>query len=133
MISSIGENEDNNNLIFNQIEQNIRQNANQAIGLQVFRAQNDKITDASLLNQLDTSFMYSQLIKEMLIDAEVEYAEDNINDFVDICLAENQDNQMQSENLRSFRNTYKQHSSVWCRDGQLRPFLAPAPLQLRSE
>ncbi|CAF2104894.1 unnamed protein product [Rotaria magnacalcarata] len=104
---------DNNNLIFNQIEQNIRQNANQAIGLQVFRAQNDKITDASLLNQLDTSFMYSQLIKEMLIDAEVEYAEDNINDFVDICLAENQDNQMQSENLRSFRNTYKQHSSVW--------------------
>ncbi|CAF3492849.1 unnamed protein product [Rotaria socialis] len=105
--------QDNNNLIFNQIEQNIRQNANQAIGLQVFRAQNDKITDASLLNQLDTSFMYSQLIKEMLIDAEVEYAEDNINDFVDICLAENQDNQMQSENLRSFRNTYKQHSSVW--------------------
>ncbi|CAF3356854.1 unnamed protein product [Rotaria socialis] len=105
--------DNNNNLTSNQIEQNIRQNANQEIVFQIFRSQNDQITDASLLNQLDTSFMYSQLIKEMVVDAEVEYTEDNINDFIDICLGENQDNQMQSENLRSFRNTYKQHSPVW--------------------
>ncbi|CAF2051606.1 unnamed protein product [Rotaria magnacalcarata] len=105
--------DNNNNLASTQIEQNIRKNVNQAIGFEIFRPQNDKNTDASLLNRLDASFMYSQLIKEMLVDAEVEYTEYYMDSFVDICLVENQGNQMQLENLRSFQNTYKQHSSVW--------------------
>lgn len=57
--------------------------------------------------------MYSQLIKEMLTDIELEYDEDYMGTFVDVCHAENEDNDIQLANITCFKATYKNHSPVW--------------------
>jgi hypothetical protein len=49
----------------------------------------------------------------MLIDAEIEYDEDYINSFLEVCCYENQDNQSQLKNLDDFEKMYKNYSPVW--------------------
>jgi hypothetical protein len=96
-----------------QIERNIRQNGNQLISFQTFSPLTSGTAHVSSLNRLDSSFMYSQLIKEMLVDAKLEYDEDYMDIFVDACRTENQDNDAQLANITRFRDTYKEHSAVW--------------------
>ncbi|CAF3017490.1 unnamed protein product [Rotaria sp. Silwood2] len=95
------------------ISGSIRQKTHETIGFQTFRPQKDEVVDASLLNRLDASFMYSQLMKEIIIDTEVDYDEEYMDIFANACRAENQDNQTQLESINCFRNTYKEHPPVW--------------------
>ncbi|CAF1324503.1 unnamed protein product [Adineta ricciae] len=95
------------------IKQNLRQKANQMISFQTFRLSNDRMEDISKLNRLDASFMYSQLIKEMLIDTELDYDDDYIEMFIEACRTENSGNTTQLGNITQFKNTYKQHSALW--------------------
>ena len=84
---------------------------NEFITFQTFTRSTDSTRIVS--NDLNSSFMYSQLIKEMLIDAELEYDEDFMNTFIEVCRAENQDNTSQLLNITSFERTYKNHSAMW--------------------
>ena len=49
----------------------------------------------------------------MLIDSEIEYDEDYINSFLEVCRYENQDNQCQLINIDYFEKMYKNHSPIW--------------------
>jgi tetratricopeptide (TPR) repeat protein len=86
------------------INRDIHQDSNDLISFQTYK---------STSNDLNSSFLYSQLIKEMLIDAEIEYDEDYINSFLEVCRYENQDNQSQLKNLDYFEKMYKNYSPVW--------------------
>ena len=97
--------------IFIQINNDLRQHFNQLISFQTCaRPENvSKFTS----NDLDSSFLCSQLIKEMLIDVNLEYDQDFMDTFIDVCRAENQDNHSQLTNITCFQTTYKNHSPIW--------------------
>jgi tetratricopeptide (TPR) repeat protein len=89
------------------INRDIYQHSNELISFQTFTQPNE--SNKLISNDLNSSFMYSQLIKEMLIDIEFEYDDDYINSFIDIYRNENKDN----KSIDYFQKMYKKHSSVW--------------------
>jgi len=94
-----------------QIKREIRRHSNELMAFQTYTRPAN--FDKSLSNDLNSSFLYSQLIKEMLVDVEMEYDQDYMNNFIDVCHAENQDNNSQLVNITSFQRSYKNHSAVW--------------------
>lgn len=63
------------------------------------------------LNELDPSFMYSQLLKEILID--VEHDEHALKHFVDFCHIEYAENVDALSIIQKFEQKYKRSSAIW--------------------
>ena len=64
------------------------------------------------LNELDQSFMYAQLIKEILLD--IRYDDDNAKaDFVEFCRVQYADNRHELQIIDEFERDYDQPSPVW--------------------
>ena len=97
--------------IGSQMEKDIRQNDSDSITFQTFTRSTD--VNRVVSNELNSSFMYSQLIKEMLVDPELEYDQDYIDTFIDVCRAENEGNVSQLMNITSFQTNYRNHSAAW--------------------
>ena len=68
-------------------------------------------TTSSNRNELDQSFMYSQLIKEIIL--KIEFNDNSIGEFADFCLSLNENNHQQCENVKKFQLQYKTHSALW--------------------
>jgi tetratricopeptide (TPR) repeat protein len=78
--------------------------------------QNDLIRIHSIandqLNQLEPDFMYSQLLKETLIN--IEYDENAKKEFIDYCISQsNILNSNQMNIIDEFNNDYEKHSPIW--------------------
>ena len=63
------------------------------------------------LNQLDPSFMYSQLLKEILLTIE---HEDHVKqEFIEFCRIQYNNNQVQLQVIDQFDQNYHAHSPIW--------------------
>lgn len=64
------------------------------------------------LNELDQSFMYAQLIKEILLD--IHYDDDNAKtEFVEFCRVQYADNRHELQIIDEFERDYDQPSPIW--------------------
>ncbi|CAF2779180.1 unnamed protein product [Rotaria sp. Silwood2] len=63
------------------------------------------------LNQLDQLFIYTHLLKDILI--ELEYKPNTKIDFVNFCCSKYQNNKYQLDIIKEFKNDYNQSSSIW--------------------
>lgn len=97
--------------VCSQMEKDIRQKDNDLVTFQTFTRPTD--VNKVVSNELNSSFMYSQLVKEMLIDPELEYDQDYIDTFIDVCRAETKENTSQLLNITSFQTNYRNHSAAW--------------------
>lgn len=61
--------------------------------------------------QIDQSFMYSQLFKEIIL--EVEYDSEAVRYFVDYCRIQYNDNLSELEKIGRFEHEYSQHTPIW--------------------
>jgi tetratricopeptide (TPR) repeat protein len=63
------------------------------------------------LDQLDPQFMYSQLLKEILL--ELEYNDTSIKEFVNYCQEQFDGNNMQLKIIKTFETAYSYRTPVW--------------------
>ncbi|CAF5019238.1 unnamed protein product, partial [Rotaria sp. Silwood1] len=63
------------------------------------------------LQQVDSSFIYSQLIKDILL--EVTYDERAIGELAEFCRNNFHDNSYESKIIDEFQNDYHKHSPIW--------------------
>ncbi|CAF4163606.1 unnamed protein product, partial [Adineta steineri] len=67
-----------------------------------------EMASADNLNQLEPTFMYTQLFKEILLD--MEYGEQAVKDFITYC---RQNNSGSPININLFENEYRAQSAIW--------------------
>ncbi|CAF3702174.1 unnamed protein product [Rotaria sp. Silwood1] len=99
--------------IFNKIEsicdllrRNIRQYEMNLISLSVVPT-----SSFTNLDELDQSFMYSQILKEIILD--IKHNKVAKKEFVDFCCTHYADNDTQSNKIRDFERLYEHHSPIW--------------------
>ncbi|CAF4820183.1 unnamed protein product, partial [Rotaria sp. Silwood2] len=63
------------------------------------------------LDELDQSFMYSQILKEIILDIKPDKTAKK--EFVDFCCTHYADNNTQSSKIRDFEQLYEHHSPIW--------------------
>ena len=63
------------------------------------------------MNQLEPSFMYTQIFKTILLD--MKYDEKSIKDLASYCREAYQDNQRQVMIINEFESTYRSELSIW--------------------
>ncbi|CAF4691391.1 unnamed protein product, partial [Rotaria sp. Silwood2] len=92
--------------ICDQLKQNTRQCELNLIPISIVSA--SSVVD---LNELDQSFMYSQLLKETLL--EMKYDDKAKKEFVDFCRVLYSDNNVQLGIIDEFERDYHLHSPIW--------------------
>ncbi|CAM4840682.1 unnamed protein product, partial [Rotaria magnacalcarata] len=91
-----------------QLTQDIRHYENNLIPIHIFE---NRLTE-NQLNQLEPNFMYSQLLKEILIN--INYDEKVKKEFIQYCiLHSNILNIKQMNIIDEFENDYEKHSPIW--------------------
>jgi tetratricopeptide (TPR) repeat protein len=80
-------------------------------------------TSAKSLNQLDCTFMYTQIIKEILLN--IKFDNKHIKEFIQYCRQAFVDNKEQMINVKEFKRKYQQKSPIWwyTRESFLYPML----------
>lgn len=63
------------------------------------------------LDQLDSSFMYTKIFKEILLS--IEFEEKHIKNFIDYCREQFADNAREIENIKKFEQDYRNQSPIW--------------------
>ena len=99
--------------IFNQTEsicdilrQNIHQYDIDSISISVIPT-----SSFTNLDELDQSFMYSQILKEIILD--IKHDDKSKEGFVNFCCQFYTDNSIQLNKIRDFERLYKQNSPIW--------------------
>ena len=62
-------------------------------------------------NELDQSFMYSQILKEIIID--IKHDEKSKKEFINYCLGQYSNNEVQLNLINTFDRDYELHSPIW--------------------
>jgi tetratricopeptide (TPR) repeat protein len=75
-----------------------------------FIAPDDATTNQNL-DQLDQSFMYTQLLKEILLT--IDFEQKHIDDFISYCREQFAKNTMELKNIDKFEREYYQHDPIW--------------------
>ncbi|CAF0740910.1 unnamed protein product [Adineta steineri] len=68
-------------------------------------------TSSSNLDELDQSFMYTQLLKETILD--IEHDDNAKKTFTDFCRTRLVENDLRLESLQQFEKSYDNHSPIW--------------------
>jgi tetratricopeptide (TPR) repeat protein len=63
------------------------------------------------LDQLDQSFMYTQILKEILLT--IDFEEEHISEFLTYCREQFADNSIELNNVEKLRNEYHNHQAIW--------------------
>ena len=71
----------------------------------------DEIDASQNLNQLEPSFMYSQIFKELLLD--IQHDQESIQDLVRFCREIYRDNSKELEIIDEFASTYNSSKAIW--------------------
>jgi hypothetical protein len=73
-----------------------------------------KVTDGvpnQNLNELDKSFMYTQILKEILLT--IDFQQQHIDTFIEYCREQFADNSVQVDNSEKLRKEYHDHQPIW--------------------
>ncbi|CAF2935718.1 unnamed protein product [Rotaria sp. Silwood2] len=93
-------------LICQELIQDIRQSNNHLSPISIVSA-----SSAASLSELDPSFMYSQLLKENLID--INYDDNSKKDLAKFCRLQYSGNQSELNVIDEFERDYYSHSPIW--------------------
>ncbi|CAF4107723.1 unnamed protein product, partial [Adineta steineri] len=63
------------------------------------------------LDQLDPSFMYTQIIKEILLT--IDFDQDHLQDYINYCCDASPDNKKQTENIKRFGDQYHNKTPIY--------------------
>ncbi|CAF4700827.1 unnamed protein product, partial [Rotaria sp. Silwood2] len=63
------------------------------------------------LNQLEPSFMYTQIFKEILLD--MEHGQQAVQDLVTFCQEQYHNNKKELKLINEFRRTYEPSTAIW--------------------
>jgi hypothetical protein len=63
------------------------------------------------LDQLEPSFMYTQIIKEVLLT--IDFKEEHIQEFIDYCRDVFADNEDELKNIKKFERKYRDQTPIW--------------------
>ena len=91
------------------LQQDIQQSNQDAIPISFLSLSNQ--SSNIHLDQLDSSFMYSQLLKEILL--ELEYNEESIKEFVNYCREQFADNHAWLHIINTFEMDYRDRQPIW--------------------
>ncbi|CAF5020517.1 unnamed protein product, partial [Rotaria sp. Silwood1] len=69
------------------------------------------------VNQLEPTFMYSQIFKEILL--EIEHSEQAIKDLVTFCQEIYHDNDNEMKIIDEFQRTYQASKAIWCKNREI--------------
>jgi hypothetical protein len=96
--------------VCNQLKEDIKQCKHEFSSIQILGLQTSKVC-----NHLDASFMYSQLLKEILLS--IEYDNDTLeqakNDFIDFCRIHYAGNETELCIIEEFKENYTHPSPIW--------------------
>jgi hypothetical protein len=82
--------------------------------ISIFSSDTLKANDKIDLNNIDSSFMYSQLIKDMILETTYEQAETvPIGDFIEFCRKRYADNSVTLQVIEEFYREYYLRTPVW--------------------
>lgn len=73
-----------------------------------------KTTDGNLnqnIDQLDPSFMYTQILKEILLT--IDFDQGHFNDFLAYCREQFISNSKELENVDKIEKEYRRHEPIW--------------------
>ena len=90
------------------LRDDIRQNDHTLIPVSIITTDDNS---SSLSNNLDQSFMYTQLIKEILLD--IDYTEQSKEDFINFCREKYVGNQLVLRSIDRFDVEYGMYSPIW--------------------
>lgn len=93
-------------LICTELKQDLYQCDNDLTGINILT-----LNSIKNLNELDQSFMYSQLIKEILLD--LDYNEKSKKDFLDFSRIQYNESRYQLQIINEFERDYKHPSPIW--------------------
>jgi tetratricopeptide (TPR) repeat protein len=68
-------------------------------------------TSKESLDTLDSSFMYTQILKEILLT--IDFEQSHINEFLTYCREQFTDNKAEIENVDQFEKEYRDHQPIW--------------------
>ena len=94
--------------ICHSLKQDIQQCENSLMPISILPTTN---LSKQQLNELDRSFMYSQLLKEILL--ELKYTADVKKDLVDFCRIQYCGNTVELQVIDEFEKDYEHHSPIW--------------------
>ncbi|CAF1503976.1 unnamed protein product [Adineta ricciae] len=63
------------------------------------------------LDQLDPSFMYTQIIKEILLN--IKFTDEHVDDYANYCRGLFADNKVELSNINKFQREYRENSPIW--------------------
>ena len=75
-----------------------------------FVKSSDKISTQNL-DQLDKSFMYTQILKEILVT--IDFEQNHINEFLTFCRNSAVDNTYEHKNIEKLEKEYHRHEPIW--------------------
>ncbi|CAF1058391.1 unnamed protein product [Rotaria magnacalcarata] len=75
-----------------------------------FMATNDHETNKNL-NQLDCSFMYTQILKEILLT--IKFKPEHLEEFINFCREQFAKNDTELKNIKLFEQEYYDHTPIW--------------------
>ena len=91
------------------LKQAARQCEQNAISISIMSTTGD--VSKKELNQLNASFMYTQIMKEVLLT--IEFEQQHIQEFVDYCRDVLTDNKEQLKNVDKLEQKYREHTPIW--------------------
>ncbi|CAF3582838.1 unnamed protein product [Rotaria sp. Silwood1] len=94
--------------IYDAVRRDIRQCEDDLIPLSILST---TFNQKEKLNSLDQLFIYTHLLKEILID--LNYKPNTKIDFINFCYLKYQNNKYQLNIIKEFQNNYNQTSSIW--------------------
>ena len=63
------------------------------------------------LNQLDQSFMYTQILKEILLT--IDFQQEHFVEFIEYCRYQFKDNPAELANVDKLEKEYSRHTPIW--------------------
>ena len=92
-----------------ELEQTVQECESNAIPIS-FVSTNEKLSNQSL-DQIDQSFIYTQILKEILLT--IEFDNQSITDFIIYCRELFADNSIELDNVNKFEKEYRDHNPIW--------------------
>jgi tetratricopeptide (TPR) repeat protein len=94
--------------IFILIEKAVRESDQDSVSVGVVAVERESKQN---LNEIDQSFMYTQILKEILF--EIDYNIESIKDFVIYCREKYRDDCIELENIAKFEKEYRPEKAIW--------------------
>lgn len=98
--------------IKNMIEEQMTINERKLVGISIFNStSNDHLPNLTVVDRLDPAFMYSQVLKDIILDTN--FKERDKKEFFEFVRERHANNNATQEKIKNLENNYKQYTPAW--------------------